>query len=544
MVSTPMASSPSSRLSFYDESGAKIAFPVEGRKCGIIIDVPKEHHKNVVLKLDMTVLPVHTQGSATCAYSVWPASGPGNYNLSLSCADIREHRSVTIVPQHFSEGEFKVMINDLTEILPKSITTNLVQCGAQLHIEQGRADMSSIEEEWLKLRDAITGTEERLGLLQILPIIQRESNQILLPRLEVKPAEKLRRPELSRLPQAMSMPGNMIAEDELYQMFDVTVEQSLETYENQLVKTYVQALRSQISKLQTKVATQNAPPEMTYELNAVASEFQLACTRANFLRKVRRSSITTVRVTMVLLKNPAYRAVLEGYLALNQQSSIALEEQALNTPLNNFPLLYQLWANLNVFNALLQVCGELGYRCVSHNWVKSYRKGTVIQVMDDGNAAVQLYNPTTGTQINLMSWRPVYEHQEAGNLERPMALAVAIEAQAKPLVVLLFDPKYNVALMKGATTAATKKSQSRTKAKLQPEELASAVAPVKEDVDELLRFMEQLKEGGEQEVPYAAFLYPGQPMQISSGVEALSARPTNKDALQQYICNVFRRHLA
>ncbi len=541
MVSTPMVSSLSSRLNFYDESGAKIAFPIEGRKCGIIIDVPKEFHADVLLKLDTTVLPVHTQGSATCAYSVWPATGPGSYSLSLSCSNIREHLTVTIVPRHFSEVEYKVMINDLTDLLPKAITQRLLQCGAQLDIEQGRANMSSIEEEWLKLRDAIAGTTERLGLLQILPIIQRECNQILLPRLEVKPAEKLRRPELSRLPQAMSMPGNMIAEDELYQMFDVTVEQSLETYENQLVKTYVQALRSQLSKLQTKVSAGQAPPEMAYELDAVASEFKLACTRANFLRKVRRSSISSVRVTMVLLKNPAYRAVLEGYLALNQQSSIALEEQALSAPLNKFPFLYQLWANLNVLTALLQVCSELGYRCVSHNWVKSFRKGTVIQVVNDGRAAVQLYNPTTGTQINLMSWRPVTEGQEVKNIEAPMALAVAIEAQAKPLVVLLFDSKYNVAV-KNTIANVTKKALSRTKAKLQAEELA--VAPVKEDVDELLRFMEQLKEpGSEQEVPYAAFLYPGQSMPIAVGVEALSARPGHGESLQLYICDVLRRYL-
>lgn len=535
-----MVSSPSSRLNFYDESGAKIPFPVEGRKCGIIIDVPKEFHSNVVLKLDTTVLPVHTQGSATCAYSVWPATGPGNYNLSLSCSNIREHRTITIVPQHFTEADYKVMITDLNDVLPKSITSKLVQCGAQLHVDQGRADMSSIEEEWLKLRDAITGTPDRLGLLQILPIIQRECNQILLPRLEIRPADKLRRPELSRLPQAMSMPGNMIAEDELYQMFDVTVEQSLETYENQLVKTYVQAIRSQLSKLQNKVATQDAPPAMAYELNAVASEFQLACTRANFLRKVRRSSISSVRVTMVLLKNPAYRAVLEGYLALNQQSSIALEEQAMNTPLNKFPFLYQLWANLNVLSALLQACAELGYRCVSHNWVKSYRKGTVLQVANDGRAAVQLYNPATGTQVNLMSWRPVSEIPEVvANLESPMALAVAIEAQAKPLVVLLFDPEYDVV---AKSAIASKKAQSRSKTKIQPAELAT-IAPVKEDVDELLRFMEQLKEGGEQEVPYAAFLYPGPPMQIAPGVEALSARPASGPILQQYLCDVLRRHL-
>ena len=40
---------------------------------------------------------------------------------------------------------------------------------------------------------------------------------------------------------------------------------------------------------------------------------------------------------MVLLKNPAYRAVFEDFLALHKLSSVRLEEPTLNAPLNNFP---------------------------------------------------------------------------------------------------------------------------------------------------------------------------------------------------------------
>jgi hypothetical protein len=545
MVFIPMASSPSSRLNFYDESGAKIAYPVEGRKCDIVIDVPKELHSDISLKLGTVLLPVHTEEAAICAYSVWPASGPGHYDLSLSCGNIREHRTITVMPEYFTTTDCTSMINDLTDLLPKSIASKLFQCGAQLGTEQGREQKSSIEDEWLRLRHAITGTTEKLGLLQILPIIQRECHQILLPRLEVRTADKIRRPEMSRLPQAISMPGNMVADDELYQMFDVTVEQSFETYENQLVKTYVQALRSRLSRLQAKVKAERAPSAMANELDALANEFHLACARASFLRKVRRSSVSAERVTMVLLKNPAYRAVLEGYLALNQQSLTTLEEQALNTPLAKFSFLYQLWANLRVLSALLQVCAESGYRCVSHHWVKSYRKGTFIQVMNDGETAVQLYSPTTGTQVNLIPWRPVHESQNISDLERPMALAIAIEAPAKPLVVLLFDPKYKVAL-KSATKNAAKKTGAKTiAAKNEPEEFVSSTEPLNEDIDELLRSIELLKgPGGEREIQYAALLYPGQGMQIASEVEALSARPAHGDSLQKNICDVLRRYLA
>ncbi|CAN5314966.1 hypothetical protein BH10CYA1_BH10CYA1_54590 [soil metagenome] len=529
MVFIPMASSRSSRLNFYDESGAMIISPVEGRKCDIVIDVPKELHANISLTLGTVSLPVRTEQAATCAYSVWPGSGPGYYDLSLFCGNIREHRNITVMPEYFTETDCMSMLNDLTDLLPKSIALKLRQCGAQLGSEQAPEQKSEIEEEWLRLSLAITGTKEKLGLLQILPIIQRDCHQILLPRLEVRSADKLRRPELSRLPQAMSMPGNMVANDELYQMFDVTVEQSSETYENQLVKTYVQALRSRLSRLQAKVKAERTPPAMAKDIDALATEFHLACARASFLRNVRQTSVSAQRVTMVLLKNPAYRAVLEGYLALNnQQSATTLEEQALNSPLDKFPFLYQLWANLMVLSALLQVCAESGYRCVSHHWVKSYRKGTVIQVMNDGKIAVQLYSPTTGIQVNVIPWRPVLESQNASNLEAPMSLAIAIEAPVKPLAVLLFDPKYNVAL----------KSVPK-------KELVSSTEPLKEDIEELLRSIELLKgPGGETEIQYAALLYPGQGIQIASEVEAVSARPAQGVSLQKNICDLLRRYLA
>ncbi len=545
MVFIAMASSPSSRLYFYDQSGAPIACPVEGIKCDIVIDVPKELHSEISLKLGAVSLPVRTEAAAACAYSVWPASGPGHYDLSLSCGNIREHQTITVLPEYFSKTDCTSMINDLTDLLPKSIAAKLRQCGAQLGPEQVREQKSDLEEEWLKLRNAITGTKEKLGLLQILPIIERACHQILSPRLEVRSADKLRRPEMSRLPQAMSMPGNMVAFDELYQMFDVTSVQSFETYENQLVKTYVQALRSQLSRLQAKVRTERAPQAMANELDILANEFKLACVRASFLRKVRNTSVSAPRVTMVLLKNPAYRAVLEGYLALNnQQSSITLEEQALNSPLDKFPYLYQLWANLMVMSALLQVCTESGYRCVSHHWVKSYRKGTFVQVTNDGQTAVQLYNPTTGTQVNVIPWRPVYEGQNISNVEAPMALAIAIEAQSKPLVVLLFDPKYKFALKSGNENATKKSGSKKTSAKNELKEFFSSTEPLKEDVDELLRSIELLKgPGGETEIQYAALLYPGQSRQIASEVDALSARPAQADALQINICEVLRRYL-
>lgn len=538
-----MASYPSSRISFLSEAGAKIARPGEGRKCGIVIDVPKEMHSQILLTLEGEQLSVHTVGSAAAAFAKWPPSNPGNYTLSLICGDIREQKTVTVMPEHFTETDIATLLSDLTDLLPKSIAAHLRQCGAQVGAEQAREQSSSVEEEWLKLRQAIVGTNEKLGLLQILPIIQRECNQILLPRLEVRTANKIRRPDISRLPQAISMPGNMISSDELYQMFDITVEQSLETYENQLVKTYVQLLRSRLARLQSKVKAEGAPPAMINELDALANEFHLAHMRASFLRRVKRSSILADRVTMVLLKNPAYRAVLEGYLALNQQSSTTLEEQALTAPLNKFPFLYQLWANLRVFNGLLQVCAESGYRCVSHHWVKSYRKGAFVQATNDGQIAVQMYSPTSGTQVNLIPLRPAQDNPNLADPEAHMSLAIAIEAPMKPLVVLLFDPRYKVAT-KSENKDSSKKAQSKTKSHKNKPEVTVSTEPMPEDVEAFLRSIDLLREpGAEQQIQFAALMYPGQHVQLSPGVDAVSAHPAYGELLQNNVCDLLRRYL-
>jgi hypothetical protein len=302
-----------------------------------------------------------------------------------------------------------------------------------------------------------------------------------------------------------------------------------------------------MSRLQARLESEAAPPAMASDLEALASEFRLACTRATFLRQVRLPFVSAGRVTMVLLKNPAYRAVLEDYLALHKQSSVRLEEPALNAPLNKFPFLYQLWANLKVMSVMLQVCAESGYLCVSHRWVKRDNKGLFIQVMYDGEAAIELSCPITGRGVRLLPWRTDSgsEKNLSTSHELPPGLAIAIYTAEKPPVVLLFDPKYKVA-PESAKKAVAKKTSAKTKAaKNEMVDALGAIEPMKEDIDELLLCMDQVRTPeGVREIQYAAILYPGQRKQIASDLEALSARPSDGEALQKNVYDLLRRYLA
>jgi hypothetical protein len=305
------------------------------------------------------------------------------------------------------------------------------------------------------------------------------------------------------------------------------------------------------------------------ELEALVGEFNLACARATFLRAVKLPSTFVVRITMVLLKNHNYRAMFEDYLALNQQSSssVTLEETALSNPLNEFPYLYELWANLRVLNSLLQVCVESGFRCVSHNWVKKYNKGIFIQVMNDHSTAIELACPTTGRVVSLVTWKPQGGSEvllDTPNRERLMALAIVIDTPGKASQILLFDPEYRVASKSADKTVAKKGKKTNRKktlktvtakatptrpntkaAKSETVDPLSTIEPMKEDIDELVRCIDKVRTpDGVRRIQYAAILYPGHKMQVDSDVEALSALPSDGDGLQKVICDVLRRYLA
>lgn len=519
MVFTPMESSPSSKLSFFDETGTAIPLPIEGSKCRVAIDVPQDSWPKISLQFGTRSLEVFFDKEENLAYCEWPLCGPGHYELYLVCRDYRERRKITLLPRYFTESEVALVLDELTETLPKSIATQLLECGAQLGTLHQKP---SVEDEYAELRRTLTGTKERLGLLQLLPVIQRECHHVLIPRTELRDSNQLRRPDISKLTGVMAMPGNVLSPDFVFRMYDMTVERSFDTYENQLVKAYVQALRGRLSRLQDKM--EKASSALLNDIEALISEFNLACARATFLREVKLPSVFVGRVTMVLLKNPAYRIVFEDYLALNEQSSVTLEEAALNHPLNQFPFLYELWANLRVLNAMLQVCVESGFRCVSHNWVRRYNKKIVIQVINDEQAAIELTCPTTGRRVTLVSWKPDGGNEvleDTPNHERLIALAIVIDSPGEQSKLLVFDPEYRVAA-KGED-----------------------IEPMKEDIDDLIRWVELAKApDSARSIQYAAMLYPGPRMQFASEVEALPALASDGDGLQESICDVLRRYLA
>lgn len=495
--------------------------PVEGRRCQIGINVPKNLWPFLTLTLDANPLSLRLDEGATLAYAEWPACPPGHYELDLLCDDIQEIRTIAVMPQYFSDDDLRHIVGDLSERLPNVIAVQLQECGGLAGTNLKLPTEPSIEMEFARLSRAVNGTKEKMGILQLLPIVQRECYQVLVPRTELKKANQTRKPDISKLPRAIAMAGNLYSNGALKQMYDVTVERSFDTYENRLVKAYVQALQSQMLRLQTRMEAEKPKHALTPKLEALLNEFRLACTRAQFLREIRKPLESAGRVTMVLLKNEAYHAIFEGYLSLYNVSTIRLEEPALDKPLSSFPYLYVRWVNLTVISVLLQVCYEQGYKCISHPWIERDNRGLFIPVMSEGEAGIKLSCPRTNMIVSIFTWKSASRKNatSAYTHEQAPALAVAIYKPEQLPMVLLFDAKYAVSTGK-------------------------TIEPLKDDVEELAHGMEQSRTpDGEREIRYAAILYPGLKKQFAPDLEALAARPSNEEALRKSIYKVLKKYL-
>jgi hypothetical protein len=555
-----MESSRSSRLTIYDESGAIIDCPVEGRKYGIAIDIVKERWSSLSLKLGTVPLSLRMDEEALFAHSELPPCAPGHYELSLVCGVFRERRKITVMPLHFTDGDVKSMMNDLTVRLPKSIASLLQKCGGLSGTNLVQDKESTIEQEFLKLSLAMKGTSKKLGILQILPILQRECHQTMVSRTELRKANQVRRPDISKLPMAMAMADNIAPNGALKQMFEATVEQSFETYENRLVKAYVQNLQGQLSRLQARVKSEPAPGAIANDIEVLSSEFRLACTRATFLRKVRIPLASAARITMVLLKNPAYRAILEDYVALHKHSTIRLAEPTLIAPLNNFPYLYQLWANLCVVSSILKFCAAEGYQCLSHHLIKRDNQGLFIQFADAGEPAIELSSPATGRIVSLVSGRPETGGRNTLNInqELPPFTVISIYSSDKPPVTLVFDPKYRVvgevdrqAIAEQPVVENVAGREADAKGATDQQEslkALNAIELVREDVVELRHCMDNVRGSkgskGMRQAQYGAIMYPGPRRKIAPNIEALQALPSNREDLEESVADVLRHYLA
>jgi hypothetical protein len=496
-------------LRLLDPGGTPIDAAREWAPLWVEVGIPPEDWEAAELWRGTEILPlaVRRVGWAVRVVAEWPRSGTGNYELRLLWRSGVFRLPLTVHPEKLSPASYAQLLEDLETRLPASVALGLQRLGGLSGLELLPPGESTLAEEVHRLRRAIVGTSERRGLAELLPEIARDPHSILASRELWVRRGSARRPHPARLAHALSRANNVAVDKKPLRVVDARVEHTVDVYENRLLKAFT----GQVERRLHRVRCLSLASAVQDELADLDQRLEIGKRQAGFLADVRELDHAPNRVSMVLLKRPSYRAALEGYLDFHRRVAVRLDTEALDSPLENLPHLYQVWGTLTVIDVLLSVGLEYGYQLKQERLVAREGGGVFLRILPDGKTVMKLIHPDTGSEVKLIPERSYPAGAGPGlrsitYTQRPDVAVEVGDPGDKPRVIL-FDPKY----------------------KLDGEMLEAGGGdgkPKKVDIDKMHAYRDAIRDrDGERVVEYAAILYPGPEQIFPEGIEALSARP-------------------
>jgi len=265
----------------------------------------------------------------------WSRSGPGRYRLVLRGPDLREEWVVTVRPTKISPSEYRTLLDDLEARLPVQVAIALKEAEGLAGIELSRQDGSTLEQELVRLRRAVRGTGERLGLADLLKQMARDPHRVLETDEQWVRSERARRPKASGLHQAFSRPGNL-DDGRPKKVPDIRSRHTTDVYENRVVREFADQVRRRLRRVE-QICRDSRREDTAEEAARLQEAVRAARHEASFLDGVSRLTRPPSRATQVLQKRPLYRMAFQGYLDLQRGIGVTLETPALEAPLDNLP---------------------------------------------------------------------------------------------------------------------------------------------------------------------------------------------------------------
>ena len=224
---------------------------------------------------------------------------------------------------------------------------------------------------------------------------------------------------------------------------------------------------------------------------------------------------------MVLIKRSEYRAALEGFLEFRRSAVVQLDEPLLAAPLTNLPRLYEAWGTLEVIAAFVNLAGSLGYIVKTQNLVQRRASRIWVEVLKDGQPAVELVHPSgrTAKLIPQRSYVPGSTGLHSMSFAKRPDVAIEVSEPGGETAVWIVDPKY--------------KLDSETRASDNEEDPALPKgSPKTQDIDAMHAYRDAIRDSsGQRVVRCAAILYPGRTRVFGSDIAAFQAQPLNPELL-------------
>lgn len=517
---------------FFSLTGVEAPGPREWEPMLVAVPLSPQRWESAALRVNgaMVALQLRRLGGATVVVAEWPRSGPGHYQLELRAHSGVRVTNLRVHPAKLSEGELGQLLTELETELPYAIAIALQGAGGLTGLTLTEHRPTTLAEELARLRRVVDGIGGRPGLADLLRDISRDPYVRLRSHEHWVPRERSRRPAVSALVQALTRAGNLTAERSLLRVADMRVEHTVDTYENRIVATLVRQVRLRLRRLGV-IARATGKSLLAAEADQFGDRMARSERQAPFLRDVGELRSAPDRATMVLLRRPEYRAALDLYLAFQRGLSVNLESPLFDSPLEQLPALYQLWATLHVIRAFVEAAGEAGYRVVEERLIGFDAGGVFLRPLPDGRPAVMLRHPA-GASAALIPERRYLPRTDGArrvhsiSYEQRPDVAIEVLSPGGHLEIIVLDPKYKLDGELG-----------------EPDSIASG-RPTKFDIDRMHAYRDAIRDrSGLRVVQFAGILYPGPSVALDPGLAALRARPDESQSLRASIAQAVARVL-
>ena len=507
-------------MRFLGPDGLEISVPREWEPAIIDLDVHPEGWESVRLSVNGNDMPVRVERIAGQASVLadWTRSGPGSYRVVVNKAGERQEVTVTISSAKLGDAGLSALTEELTFRLPTSVAVGLQRGGGLVGINLQPPGKTTLAQELLRLRRAVDGPSGGPGLAHILPAIAIDPHRNLVTVTRWVPRERARRVPVAGITRTLTRPGNLDDQGGPQRAIDERTEHTFDVLENRLLKLFVTEVLIRIRRLQTVASEGGAQ-----DLERLETALVAAVARAPFLGEVELARQPPNRETMMMTREPRYRAMLDRYLEYHRSVWATVAEPALDAPLEQVPLLYELWGTLLVVDAVVAEAVEAGHRVVHQRVVRRAPGALFVEVVPSGRSLVELQHRETGERIVVTAQRSFGasgEYRSVSLSQRP-DVTVEIRRQSGASEFVVFDPKYKlVADDEGSGT------------------------PVKADVDKMHAYRDAIRGPGDSHVVrFAATLYPGQSIWYGQDLAALGAQPDRPSGFIEEARSVLRRIL-
>jgi hypothetical protein len=504
---------PISKVSFLDKNGAIINQPIEWEPTLLQIHVDPIGWEDLLVTFQNQSLELYLKKMAGKVAIIvdLPRLNTGTYQLQISFRGETADCTFTVLPRKISESAYYQLLEDLNQNLPLDIVISLDRMSGFGAVEVVQDyQVRTLAQDLERFKRALEGTKDRLGLLEVVRLLQENHHQVLSQRHEWTPRERVRRPHPAKLHYAFTRPMNLEGHKPI-EVIDTKMVHTVDTYENRLVKLFIQQVETGLKAAITNLMVLSKDESVRMAQDLVES-LQKVVRRAAFLKNVTLPQHFIAKSTMVLLKVPAYRAALEGYLELQRTPIIEANIPAMDAPLENLPFLYQYWATLKVYLSLLRVVSELGYVVKQQKLVSHSRNHFGIQVFKSGEASLILEHPQTHTRITFYPEKAYSRYSadiKSVSFQQIPDISIEVESGSGRKVII-FDPKYKL---------------DSEEWNNEEDEVAKG-RPKKVDIDKMHAYRDSIRDrDGRLVVMFAAILYPGRTIHYFDGLGAIRAYP-------------------